>query len=77
MSGTIVGPVEFECRGPIATDPVNRAIRFRAHSNCYIDTRHTGEVLAPMSSSALFSVESWAKCGAHINTARYVLMTGR
>lgn len=76
-SGHFVGPVTFERPGPIANDLLNRAVRFHPATKCYIETRHTGTILEPMKPYLPFSVEGWAKCEGGLDTARYVVMTGR
>ncbi|CAN0309460.1 unnamed protein product, partial [Ectocarpus sp. 12 AP-2014] len=77
LSGYYVGPIKFERPGPIANDPLNRAVQLQAAAHCHIDTKNTGRRLAPMQSRLSFSVESWAKCEGGLDTTRYVLMTGR
>ncbi|CAM9324073.1 unnamed protein product [Ectocarpus sp. 6 AP-2014] len=77
LSGYYVGPIKFERPGPIANDPLNRAVQLQSAAHCHIDTKNTGRRLAPMQSHLSFSVESWAKCEGGLDTTRYVLMTGR
>ncbi|CAM9977150.1 unnamed protein product [Scytosiphon promiscuus] len=77
MSGYFSGPIKFERPGPIANDPLNRAVSLQPATNCYIDTKDTGRLLAPMRSHLPFSVEAWAKCNGGLDTTRYVLMSGR
>lgn len=77
ISGYFVGPIKFERPGPIANDPLNRAVQLQPAAKCRIDTKNTGKLLAPMQSHLPFSIEGWAKCEGGLDTARYVLMTGR
>lgn len=77
ISGYFVGPIKFERPGPIANDPLNRAVQLQPATKCYVDTKHTGKLLAPMQSHLPFSVEGWVKCEGGLDTTRYVVMTGR
>lgn len=77
ISGYYAGPIKFERPGPIANDPLNRAVHLRSTARCHIDTEHTGKTLAPMQSHLPFTVEAWAKCESGLDTTRYVVMTGR
>ena len=77
ISGYFIGPIKFERPGPIANDPLNRAVQLQPATQCHIDTKNTGKLLAPMQSHLPFSVEVWAKCEGGVDTTRYVLMTGR
>eukprot|EP00903_Cladosiphon_okamuranus_P019664 g18076.t2 len=77
VSGYFIGPIKFERPGPIANDPLNRAVQLHPATQCHIDTKNTGKLLAPMQSHLPFSAEVWAKCEGGIDTTRYVLMTGR
>lgn len=77
ISGYFIGPIKFERPGPIANDPLNRAVQLQPATKCHIDTKNTGKLLAPMQSHLPFSIEVWAKCEGGIDTTRYVLMTGR
>lgn len=77
ISGYYVGPIKFERPGPIANDPLNRAVQLQPEAKCRIDTKNTGQLLAPMQSHLSFSIEGWAKCKGGLDTTRYVLMTGR
>ncbi|CAM9096355.1 unnamed protein product, partial [Hapterophycus canaliculatus] len=78
MSGYFSGPIKFERPGPIANDPLNRAVQLQPATKCHIDTKNTGRLLAPMRWSYLpFSIEAWAKCEGGLDTNRYVLMSGR
>lgn len=77
ISGYFIGPIQFERPGPIANDPLNRAVLLQPATKCHVDTKNTGKLLAPMQSHLPFSIEVWAKCDGGIDTTRYVLMTGR
>lgn len=77
VSGYFIGPIKFERPGPIANDPLNRAVQLQPATQSYVDTKNTGKLLAPMQSHLPFSVEVWAKCEGGIDTTRIVLMTGR
>eukprot|EP00752_Nemacystus_decipiens_P011884 g10537.t2 len=77
ISGYFIGPIKFERPGPIANDPLNRAVQLQPATQCHIDTKNTGKLLAPMQSHLPFSIEVWAKCEGGVDTTRYVLMTGR
>lgn len=77
ISGYFVGPVKFERPGPICNDPLNRAVHLDPATKCYVDTKHTGKILAPMQSHLPFSVEAWVKCDGGRGTTRYVVMTAR
>lgn len=80
VSGYYVGQIEFERPGPIANDPLNRAVHLEPGSNCYVETdTNTGKSLVPMPSQlpSPFSVEVWAQNEGGSHTTRYVVMTGR
>lgn len=77
ISGYFMGQVKFEQPGPICNDPLNRAIHLQPATGCYVDTKHTGKLLAPMQAHQPFSVEAWVKCDGGLDTTRYVVMTGR
>ena len=77
ISGYFIGPIKFERPGPIANDPLNRAVLLQPAAQCHIDTKNTGKLLAPMQSHLAFSMEVWAKCEGGLDTTRYLLMTGR
>lgn len=75
-----MGPIEFERPGPIANDPLNRAVHLKPESNCFIETdTNTGKSLVPMPSQlpSPFSLEVWAQSEGGSHTTRYVAMTGR
>lgn len=77
LSGYFIGPVKFERRGPMINDPLNRAVNLDPASKCYVDTKDTGRLLAPMQSHLPFSIEAWVKCDGGTGTMRYIIMSGR
>ncbi|GMI35290.1 hypothetical protein TrCOL_g2906 [Triparma columacea] len=67
---------EFELKGAVVNDDLNRSILFEASKRSKVDTKYARE-LCPTDVLAPFSIEGWAMCTGNKGTNRTILMTGR
>lgn len=77
ISGYFSGSIEFERKGPILNDPLNRAVHLHPATKCHMNTKHTDKLLAPTQLHSQFSIEAWAKCEGGIDTTRYLVASSR
>jgi len=67
---------EFENKGAVVNDELNRSILFEAGNKTKVDTKYARE-LCPTDVLAHFTLEGWANLSGREGTNRTVAMTGR
>ena len=75
-SGYFSARCDFEFKGPVKNDDLNRCVEFKSDQKCKIDTKYAHE-LCPHDVFTHFSIEAWAKVTGSEGTNRVVMMTGR